>query len=421
MNGQRTVKYVLSISLVILLCGNLRAGPTFRDDFSDGDVQDGAPVSWGWDDDGLGERLVTPEGFRLVPSLVSNPAMRPWAVVLDDEGKDALYAGNVTIRMQLRMDSPSDWGNTGVLFRAARAGNDYMAGIILNQLFLGRFYNGTWTVLSQPTIPGFSPTGQDIIIEIDVTDFTDATGQRMSRLEVYCWFPGQTKPAQPQISAVDGTLAQGTIVLYAERCSVTFRWVEVVAEPTEPVVDFNGDGTVDIQDLLKMIQSWGQDEPFVDISGDGTVDREDLEVLMDYWGRDVNDPTLLAHWAFDEAQGDLACDSTGRAGRGSRLGPPGRSGRRRSAVGWAKRLCRRALRCESSGGALQRIRAGQGRRPRADSLVPDRRSELADGEHVRRRTGNGAEEYARRLVVVTNRRHGWQLAPGWLHLGRLPS
>jgi len=309
MNGQRTVKYVLSISLVILLCGNLRAGPTFRDDFSDGNVQDGAPVSWGWDDDGLGERLVTPEGFRLVP----NPDMIPSAVVLDDEGNDALYAGNVMIRMQLRMDSPLDWGNTGVYFRAARTGDWYMAGIILNQLFLGRLNNGTWTVLSQPTIPGFSPTGQDIIIEIDVTDFTNATGQRTSQLEVYCWFPGQTKPAQPRISVVDDTFTQGTIVLYAQRCSVTFRWVEVFTEPTptEPVVDFNGDGTVDIDDLLRLIESWGQDDPTVDIVSDGVVDKKDLEVLMDYWQQDVNDPTLAAHWALDETEGSVAYDSVG--------------------------------------------------------------------------------------------------------------
>jgi len=81
-----------------------------------------------------------------------------------------------------------------------------------------------------------------------------------------------------------------------------------------PVVDFNGDGIVDIKDLLRLIQSWGQDDPMVDIAplpfGDGVVDALDLELLMSYWGQPVDDPTLLAHWALDEIEGNIAQDST---------------------------------------------------------------------------------------------------------------
>ncbi|HUT46191.1 MAG TPA: LamG domain-containing protein [Sedimentisphaerales bacterium] len=210
--------------------------------------------------------------------------MVPWSGVLGDEGNDAIYAGNITIRMQLRMDDPLNHGNTGMYFRATRTGDYYNAGIYLNQLYLARMTAWTWTVLKQPTIPGFSPAQQDIIIQIDVTDFTDSTGGRTSRLEVYGWLPGQNKPAQPQISVVDGTFAQGGVAMYADRCSATFRWVEVVAEPTEPIVDFNGDGT---------------------------VDENDLEILMEYWDQNVDDPTLLAHWALDETEGTIAYDSAG--------------------------------------------------------------------------------------------------------------
>jgi hypothetical protein len=45
--------------------------------------------------------------------------------------------------------------------------------------------------------------------------------------------------------------------------------------------------------------------------GDGTVDVEDLQVLAKYIGEPVDDPTLVAHWAFDEAEGMIAHDSTG--------------------------------------------------------------------------------------------------------------
>jgi hypothetical protein len=82
-----------------------------------------------------------------------------------------------------------------------------------------------------------------------------------------------------------------------------------------PAVDFNGDGTVDIKDLLRLIESWGQSDPSCDIGptvfGDGVVDAADLEVLMSHWEQEVQDGTLAAHWKFDEAEGIIASDSTG--------------------------------------------------------------------------------------------------------------
>jgi len=81
-----------------------------------------------------------------------------------------------------------------------------------------------------------------------------------------------------------------------------------------PPPDFNGDGLVDIKDLLKLIESWGQDDPLVDIAplfGDGVVDILDLEVLMSYWGQPFDDPSLVAHWALDETEGIIAYDSAG--------------------------------------------------------------------------------------------------------------
>jgi hypothetical protein len=86
--------------------------------------------------------------------------------------------------------------------------------------------------------------------------------------------------------------------------------------PVIPIVDFNGDGQVDEKDLLVMIEHWGQDYPLCDIGpfgwGDGTVDLQDLTVLAEYMGKEVVDPTLVAHWAFDEKEGTIAHDSAGK-------------------------------------------------------------------------------------------------------------
>jgi len=86
-------------------------------------------------------------------------------------------------------------------------------------------------------------------------------------------------------------------------------------DPNPIVVDFNGDEIVDIDDLLILIEHWGQDDPMCDIAprpfGDGIVDVADLEVLMSYWQQEVLPVSLLAYWKLDETEGDIAYDSIG--------------------------------------------------------------------------------------------------------------
>ncbi len=71
-------------------------------------------------------------------------------------------------------------------------------------------------------------------------------------------------------------------------------------ESAPQIVDFNDDGKVDIEDLLILIEYWGQDEPLVDIApppfGDGIVDMKDLEVLMSFWLEDVTEEIVYIQW-----------------------------------------------------------------------------------------------------------------------------
>jgi len=86
-------------------------------------------------------------------------------------------------------------------------------------------------------------------------------------------------------------------------------------DPGLPPPDFNGDGTVDIKDLLRLVESWDQNNSAIDMApplGDGIVDVQDLELLMSCWEQEPTDPTLIAHWALDEAEGVFAYDSAGR-------------------------------------------------------------------------------------------------------------
>jgi lysophospholipase L1-like esterase len=89
--------------------------------------------------------------------------------------------------------------------------------------------------------------------------------------------------------------------------------------------DFTSDEKVDIDDLVLLIEHWGEEEPSLDIApppvGDGIVDANDLKVFMEYWGREVRDPALVAHWKLNEIDGLTAADSAG-ANDGALVGDP---------------------------------------------------------------------------------------------------
>jgi hypothetical protein len=79
-----------------------------------------------------------------------------------------------------------------------------------------------------------------------------------------------------------------------------------------PVVDFNGDGIVDLKDFSKLAQYWGQNQSSVDMGlmpwGDGIVDVRDVAVFAEYW---LTYPGTVAHWKLDETEGWFAHDSAG--------------------------------------------------------------------------------------------------------------
>jgi len=77
--------------------------------------------------------------------------------------------------------------------------------------------------------------------------------------------------------------------------------------------DFNGDGIIDSTDVCIMVEYWSTNEPLCDIApppfGDGIIDVQDIIVLSEHLFEEVNDPTLIANWPLDEAQGVIAYDS----------------------------------------------------------------------------------------------------------------
>jgi len=80
-----------------------------------------------------------------------------------------------------------------------------------------------------------------------------------------------------------------------------------------PIVDLNGDGIVDSADMCIIVDHWGEYYTLCDIGptplGDGIVNVQDLTILAEHLFEEVDDPTLMAHWALDETEGDIASDS----------------------------------------------------------------------------------------------------------------
>jgi len=292
--NQVTTRYLLSaIVSIMVLCANAWAGPYFFDDFSDGDPADGSPVNWF----GVGDALHT--GYTLTPEGLHVGS----ATAADRDGTPYIYR-DVSVRVQIKRTSNHTNGEweSGLVCRWNDGGP---GGYWIEVRPPNRFWLGHRDryVLRRATLP-FNVDEKELIIRVDMIG---------DQIKCWCWPADEPMPDEPQITLVEDVVPDGMFALYAGTGGgqAIYRWVEAVLL-NEPIsVDFNGNGKVDIKDLLKVIQYWNQNEPSVDINRDGMVDDKDLEILMEYWDQNVDDPTLLAHWALDETEGAVAYDSAG--------------------------------------------------------------------------------------------------------------
>ena len=109
--------------------------------------------------------------------------------------------------------------------------------------------------------------------------------------------------------------ADGSTLFFRYSLAGRYSGGDIWQAPIITIVDFNGDGIVDADDMCIMVDYWGTDESLCDIGpmpwGDGIVDVQDLIVLAEHLFEEVNDPALIAHWALDETEGMFAVDSAG--------------------------------------------------------------------------------------------------------------
>jgi hypothetical protein len=103
-------------------------------------------------------------------------------------------------------------------------------------------------------------------------------------------------------------------------CGFVNAYAAVVWAAYETVgVDLNSDGTVDFVDYSIFSLAWlkGEGQPGWNVAcdlykpADGVVNASDLAVLAEYWLMDTPSLNLIAHWTFDETEGEIPSDSVG--------------------------------------------------------------------------------------------------------------
>jgi len=103
--------------------------------------------------------------------------------------------------------------------------------------------------------------------------------------------------------------ADGSTLHFSRGQIGTLAW-DLWQAPIIPIVDFNGDGIVDCDDMCIIVDHWGTDNSLCDIGpapfGDGIIDVLDLVALTEHF---FTYPGAVAYWALDETEGDIASDS----------------------------------------------------------------------------------------------------------------
>jgi len=114
-----------------------------------------------------------------------------------------------------------------------------------------------------------------------------------------------------QIDGCPGVSADGSTFYCASMRGGGHGIGDTWQAPIIPIVDFNGDGFVEIEDLVTLIDNWGTAAPRCDVGpmpwGDGIVDEADVEVLMSHWDQEVDDLTKSASLPkpFDQGLSDI--------------------------------------------------------------------------------------------------------------------
>ncbi len=88
----------------------------------------------------------------------------------------------------------------------------------------------------------------------------------------------------PNVVVTSLALSANGTELFAGTYGRSVFSIGIEAPPAACPADTNGDGTVDVTDLIEVVVAWGTSDPAADVTGDGVVDVTDLVEVILAWG-----------------------------------------------------------------------------------------------------------------------------------------
>jgi hypothetical protein len=87
------------------------------------------------------------------------------------------------------------------------------------------------------------------------------------------------------VFSVDGNEDQYvfTVPTVEAHCSVDRIAVDTFTAAGACVADFNGDGSVNTQDVIAYLNAWSAKDPRADVNGDGSVNTQDFIAFLNLW------------------------------------------------------------------------------------------------------------------------------------------
>lgn len=226
-----TIMKLLSVSLMCVAVGTIavavpeiaqsnfaRAQPFFVDDFEDGDILDGRPLTWLT---GTGVTTQVTAGDLVLSGTIGG---------LSVEGSDAFR--DVSVRTQFRFLTSTSNLRSAFVFARSPSFAGYYGG--LRQ-------DGVLLIVESPDDPSLqsveilaqtpttmNPFDRDVLLKFDV--FGD-------KLTLTAWHEGDAMPGQPQLTVFDNTLTVGPVGLGIGgsdngTAQVAFRSFSAVPEPS---------------------------------------------------------------------------------------------------------------------------------------------------------------------------------------------
>jgi RNA polymerase sigma factor (sigma-70 family) len=197
-----------------------RASTIFFDDFEDGSVTDGSPVTW------------LPGSFTGGTSQVVAGSYEISGTVVSSSADGTLSFRDGSIRTQLRF---LESNNATVAFLNARSPTvaAYLGVIRQDGLIaIAESSDASALQIHSEIATSLDPVARDVVLQLDTIG---------NRISLWAWHAGDPKPNQPQLVVLDDTLTFGSVVVGIGTDArigaggfsrVAFRHFEAVPEPS---------------------------------------------------------------------------------------------------------------------------------------------------------------------------------------------